>query len=116
MNKSKILGFEKREGKECKGRWKWERREIKKVKEYKYLGFICQRNGKVKAHVRERMRKASEAMKEIWEIRKRWFGGDIKRRLWLFDMMVWTVMSYEVEVWGWRERKRLEKMQEKYGR
>lgn len=44
------------------------------------------------------MRKASGAMREIWGIGKRWFGGDVKRRLWLFDMMVWTVMSYGVEV------------------
>lgn len=28
-------------------------------------------------------------------------------------VMVWTVMSYKVEVWGWNER---EKMEERYGR
>lgn len=28
-------------------------------------------------------------------------------------VMVWTVMSYKVEVWGWNEK---ERMQERYGR
>lgn len=32
------------------------------------------------------------------------------------DVMVWTVMSYRVKVWGWNERERMEKMQQRYGR
>lgn len=40
----------------------------------------------------------------------------VKRRLWLFDALVWTVISYGTEVWGWREREKMEKVQEKYGR
>lgn len=34
-------------------------------------------------------------------------GGGVKRRLWLFDL-VWTIMFYGVEVWGWRKRKATE--------
>lgn len=26
------------------------------------------------------------------------------RSVWLFDALVWTVMSYGVEIWGWKER------------
>lgn len=39
----------------------------------------------------------------------------MKKRLWLFDMIVWIMMSYGVEVWGWREIKKLERMQENIG-
>jgi len=34
--------------------------------------------------------------------------------VWLFDALVWTVMAYGVEIWGWRERERMERMQERY--
>lgn len=37
---------------------------------------------------------------EVWEIGKRRFGKDWSRRIWLFDILVWTEMSYEVEIWG----------------
>lgn len=33
----------------------------------------------------------------------------VKRRLWLFAL-VWTVMNYGVEVWGWRKIEELEKI------
>ena len=32
----------------------------------------------------------------------------------MFDASVKSVMSYAAEVWGWKERKELEKIQEKY--
>lgn len=25
--------------------------------------------------------------------------------IWLFDTLVWTVMGYGTEIWGWKERK-----------
>ena len=39
---------------------------------------------------------------------------DVRRRLRLFDALVWTVASYGVEIWGWRESKVIEALQEKY--
>ncbi|XP_032689845.1 uncharacterized protein LOC116853082 [Odontomachus brunneus] len=41
-------------------------------------------------------------------------GRDWKRRLWLFDRLVWTVMKYGAEIWGWREREELERVQERF--
>lgn len=38
------------------------------------------------------------------------------RRMWCFDAMVWTMLGYGVEVWGWEERRAIEGMQEKYMR
>lgn len=50
-------------------------------------------------------------MGEVWGIGKRKFGRDWSRRIWLFDRLIWTVMSYGMEIWGWKEREELE---EKY--
>src|SRR5436190_13640875 len=53
-------------------------------------------------------------MGQVWGIGKRRFGKDWGRRLWLFDKLDWTVMSYGVEIWGWREREGMEKLEERY--
>lgn len=116
QEKSKIMRFGKRVKSGKKGEWKWGERMIKEVRKYRYLGFIFQRNGGIERHVGERVRKAGGVMREVWEIGKRWFGEDVRRRFWLFDMLVWTVMGYGVEIWGWRERERIERVQERYGR
>jgi len=47
---------------------------------------------------------------------KRKFGKDWARRMWLFDRLVWTVISYGVELWGWKERAEVERMQDRYMR
>ena len=53
-------------------------------------------------------------MKQIWGIEKRRFKKDFKRRMWLFDTLVWLVMGYGAEMWGWREREKIESFQERY--
>jgi len=50
----------------------------------------------------------------IWGLGRRRFGGDWGRRIWLFDKLVWTVLSYGVEVWGWEEREGIERTEERY--
>ena len=32
----------------------------------------------------------------------------------LFDALVQSVMMYVAEIWGWKKRERIEKMQERY--
>lgn len=32
----------------------------------------------------------------------------------LFDRLVWMVMGYGVEIWGWKEREKLERIEERY--
>jgi len=34
--------------------------------------------------------------------------------LWLFDRLIWTVLSYRVEIWGWKEREGIERIEERY--
>ena len=48
--------------------------------------------------VKERTRKAVMILEEVWEIEKRRFGKGWSRRIWLFDKLIWTVISYRVEV------------------
>lgn len=88
----------------AKNDWRWKGKKIEEVREFTYLGYKMQRNGGQEAHVREKNQKGSggdgtdlEYRKE--EIRqKNW-----ERRLWLFDRLVWTVMSHGVEIWAWKE-------------
>lgn len=53
-------------------------------------------------------------MGQVWGIGKRKFGADWERRLWIFDRLVWTVMGYGIEIWGWKEREGLERMEERF--
>lgn len=71
---------------------------MEKVKEFRYLGYILQRNGRQEAHIKERIKRVATIMKEVWEIGKRKFGKDWNRKLWLFDKLIWTVMSYGAEI------------------
>ncbi|KYN11576.1 hypothetical protein ALC57_16268, partial [Trachymyrmex cornetzi] len=51
---------------------------------------------------RDKERKGRQWDKE-W---KRRFGKDWKRRVWLFDKLIWAMVSYGVEIWGWKEREK----------
>lgn len=73
-----------------------------------------QSNGKQEAQVRNRVKRAAAVMGQVWGIGKRRFGKDWGRRLWLYDRLVWTVMAYGVEIWGWEEREGMERLEEKY--
>lgn len=87
---------------------------IEVVKELKYLGYTMKENRRQEAHIRERRRKAIIAMREVWGIGKRIWGKDWQRRIWLFDTLVWTVMGYGTEIWGWKERKVIKRVHERY--
>jgi len=59
-----------------------------------FLGYTLQKNGGQEVHVKERMKKAAAVMGEVWSIGKRRFEGNWSRRLWLFDRLIWMVLSY----------------------
>jgi len=95
--------------------WRWKGREIEEVKEIKYLGYTLQRNGGQEgAQIKDRVARGAAILGQVWGIGRMRFRGDWKRRMWLFDKLVWTVMSYGVEIWRWKERKRMERLQERY--
>jgi len=114
VNKTKIMRFRKGGGRVGKKEWRWKGRKIEEVKEITYLGYRLQRNGSQEAQVKDRVKKAAMVMGEVWGLGKRRFGKDWNRRIWLFDRLVWTVMSYGVEIWGWKEREGMERLEERY--
>lgn len=53
-------------------------------------------------------------IKQIWGIGKRRFAKDWERRVWLFDKLVWPVVSYEVKIWGWKEREKVKALEKRF--
>jgi len=45
-------------------------------KEYKYLGYIFQRNGRQESHIWKKIAKAATIMGQVWGTGKRRFGGN----------------------------------------
>ncbi|XP_067212233.1 golgin subfamily A member 6-like protein 6 [Linepithema humile] len=60
--KTKIMRFRKGGGRWKKKVWRWKGKTIEEVKEFRYLGYIIQRNGGQGAQIRERVRKATTVM------------------------------------------------------
>jgi len=92
--KTKVMRFRKG-GKRflSKVNWRWKGRKLEEV-EYKYLGYTVQRNERQDEHIKERVAGAMSVMRLVWGIGKRRYGKDWKRRIWLFDRLVWTVVGY----------------------
>jgi len=86
--KTKIMRCRKGGGRWKKVNWKWKSRDLEEVREFSYLGYKVKFNGRQDGHIRERVRKGAAVMGHVWGIRKRKFGKDWGRRLWLFDRLV----------------------------
>lgn len=116
VGKTKIMRFRKEGGRKKKIDWKWKGKKLEVVKEFKYLGYTLKVNGGQEAHVREGRKKAAFVMREVWGIGKRVWGKEWERRFWLYDTLVWTIIGYGAEVWGWKERREVEEIHERYMR
>jgi len=114
VDKSKVMVFKNKGGRDKERFWWWGEKRIEEVKEYKYLGYVITRHGGDKEHVRERVRRARVAMGWVWSYGERKFKGDIRWRLKLFDSIVKGILLYGVEMWGYREWKEVEAIHEKY--
>ncbi|XP_018343269.1 PREDICTED: uncharacterized protein LOC108749206 [Trachymyrmex septentrionalis] len=74
--KSKVMVFRKKGGREKERYWWWGKERLEEVKEYKYLGYWVSRYGGEMEHVRDRIRKARVAMGWVWSYGERKFKGD----------------------------------------
>ena len=101
-----------RKGKDTE--FKWNGEVIKMEKVVKYLGYILQSNNGNSKHIEHLAGKANTMLGKIWSLGERKFRDDWRKRIKLFDALVKSVISYGAEIWGWREWKELEKIQEKY--
>lgn len=113
VEKTKIVRFRKRRGKRRYER-SLNKREVEEVNEFCYLGFWFDCNGTHDLNVKRRVERASRVMGQVWGIGVRRFRDDWKRRVWLFDVLIWSIASYGVEVWGWKEEKKVESMHERF--
>lgn len=78
VGKTKVMRFKRGEGRMKKREWRWRGKKME-VKEFRYLGYTLQRNGRQKAHIKERIKRAATIMGEIWGIGKRKFEKDWNR-------------------------------------
>nr|XP_034194024.1 uncharacterized protein LOC117610565 [Osmia lignaria] len=108
------MRFRKGAGRWKKVEWWWNGKKIEEVDQFKYLGYVFRRNGGSELQVKDRIKKAGIAMRQVWGIGKRRFGKNWKRRIWLWDKLVWTIIAYGAEVWGWRERREIEGVHERF--
>jgi hypothetical protein len=60
---------------------KWEGRKIKRVNEFKYLGYTFNERATNKAHIREIVRKANKIVRCVWGIGERKWGDDFRGRM-----------------------------------
>jgi len=98
VGKTKVMRFKKGGGRMKKREWSWRGKRMEEVREFRYLGYTLQRNRGQEAHIRERIKGAAAVMGEVWGTGRRKFGKDWSRRLWLFDRLIWTILSYGVEI------------------
>lgn len=106
VDKSKILIFRKRRRRKKRIRWRWENQEIEEVREFKYLGYTFSANNSDKGHIQDVCRRTIAAIVQVWDIEK--FGGDFKRRMVMFNVLVKSILMYAVKIWGLKERKEIE--------
>lgn len=78
--------------------WKWKGDRLEEVREVTYLEYRMSKNGGRETIVRDSIRRGVVLMRKVWRLGKRVFGRNWEKRLWLFDTLVWTVMSYGVEI------------------
>ena len=115
LGKAKVMRFRRGGGGRWKSvKWRWKGKELEEVRCFRYLGYTVMGNRGQVGHVVERMRKGAAIMGKVWGIGKRLFEKDWERRMWLFDRLVWLVVGYGPEVWGWEERENVERLQERF--
>lgn len=114
MGKTKVMKFNKGGGRMKEIKWRWKGKRIEEVKEFIYLGYKLQRNGGQEAHMKDKVKKAGAVIKQVWGIGKRRFTGEWEKRICLCKKSVGMVMEFGVEVYGWREGRKIEVMQERW--
>lgn len=76
VGKTKIMRFGRGGVRKKRVRWRWKGKAIEEVREFNYLGHKFQANGKQKAHIKERVKRAASIMEQVWRISKRRYGRD----------------------------------------
>jgi len=83
-------------------------------KYFTYLGYTFKRNNGDETHIKNICKKVTAAMIQVWGIGEKKFGGDFRRRMLMFNILVKSIIMYAVEIWGMKEWKEVEVIQERY--
>lgn len=97
--KTKMVVFN-RNRKEKREVWKQKKEIIQEVQTIKYLGFIFNKDGNYKEHIKELSRKGRIATNKVWGLGERICKDDFNRRWNLFKYLVQSIISYGAEIWG----------------
>lgn len=65
-------------------------------------------------HLEERTRRSNVVLNQVWGIGEWEFKADFKMRMFLWESLVLGMLLYGVELWGFRERREVERLQLKY--
>ncbi|XP_053593381.1 uncharacterized protein LOC106693245 [Microplitis demolitor] len=112
-NKSKVMICRKGGRKSKKERWSINEQQLQTVENYKYLGYWINARVQPGKHVMEMARKTQKAINCTWGIIKRAKIKGLKRRLYLYDTLARAGGLFGVEIWAWRERQQVERVQNK---
>jgi len=91
----------------------WKGKEIEEVRD-KILRICLSIEWRTRGTHKRQSKKGNGNYGTVWSIGKRKFGKDVGKRIWLFDALVWTVLSYGAEIWGWKEREKMERVEERF--
>ena len=114
VEKSKVMEFRKKGGRRKVTEFKWREEKIEEVREAMYLGYKLQSDNGDGKHIKHVTGKANAAVGKIWSLGERKFKEDWRKRIRIFDAMVKSVICYGAEIWGSKEWKEVEKIQDKY--
>lgn len=114
VKKTKIMVFRRGDKRKKDEGWKFKDEIIEVVNEFKYLGFLLSTNNTLKKHLNMVAGKARKAANAVWGVMKRAGVNNLKQRLQLMDSLVKSGALYGVELWGWRRREEIEKMQGRF--
>lgn len=114
IDKTKILIFKKGGRNKKSEKWKYNNKELERVTEYKYLGVWFSTGNTFEKHIKILTGKINKVINATWGIFKRAKIGSLKRRLYLMEAIAKSGMLYGVEIWGWKNRAQVERLQARY--
>ncbi|KAK9306259.1 hypothetical protein QLX08_002989 [Tetragonisca angustula] len=109
-DKTKIMVFRKGGRRSKKERWWINGREIEVVNSFKYLGFWFTTGNAYSKHLEDLAARTRIAANAAWGGMRRARIGGLKRRLYIYDVLCKSILSYGIEIWGWKERSEIERM------
>lgn len=68
------------------------------MKQFKYLEFYFQKNGKWDLHIKETAKEARIIMAQVWGIGERKFRGNVEIRMMMFRSLIGSILLYAAEI------------------